>query len=738
MDDGEYDVIDGASSSSSNSVVDVPRDPLVGKGKTGRGRQGGRGGRGSGSSGNAPVGALCASRSDDDSDDDDMPLSRRAAKFTSAPPAPARALAPAPAPASKKVGSEEAEAAEAEAEQAGEAEETGDEDQAVEANNEKEVMVLDATEITDGGAGSSAATLPSSANAEETAEGGAAADREAERAQLEHEWRINGRIDGHEWIGKRVRRFFMRGAISDGVLSKWLPAGDCPDQTALWHAKHDDGDSEDLEAYEVEAALEAHLNQYTSKQSKKPRKAWAPRKPPSERVQINDAVTQSAHEVDPSCACAPYRPVELMNDVMQRAMPLPLPSAAAAADGMPNEPLVDIWGLSRDGPYVRNPDEISAERAIVLCAHSGGTIHTINMKDAAVGASPLKLRIRTRRAPASVADGDEAETLPPPPPATGEPSGLRIKVAVDPEWPCTAFGSYGDEQRQAAKKSAEVPTEAEGELSEPAAKGEAVKGEALAGPAAEAEAGAGDVHEHEFDTDEAGDGHDERDFIYISKGLPLTQGGAGQGVEPGPSATSGPKTDAGSPGSMGHTANVNTVLPGQAMGDAYESIRREIENAWHERAWVGYTNDENAKDHKSTEFGWSTMPGGSTIQLEARKQGKPYPLHAWTCGVGSAFYEASILPWLKDAWRALEEHFPETCKEMLDAVPPEYRLEGTAFTKVTVALNNPTPVHFDDSAPPSQRCCNRQLPHRTSGTFPLMCAHCLAHRQLWAHLLDLL
>ena len=32
---------------------------------------------------------------------------------------------------------------------------------------------------------------------------------------------------------------------------------------------------------------------------------------------------------------------------------------------------------------------------------------------------------------------------------------------------------------------------------------------------------------------------------------------------------------------------------------------------------------------------------------------------------------------------------------MLAAVPVQYRLEGTGFTKVTLAVNNPTPVHFD-------------------------------------------
>eukprot|EP00965_Chrysotila_dentata_P049694 1647961-Pleurochrysis_carterae.AAC.1 len=36
-----------------------------------------------------------------------------------------------------------------------------------------------------------------------------------------------------------------------------------------------------------------------------------------------------------------------------------------------------------------------------------------------------------------------------------------------------------------------------------------------------------------------------------------------------------------------------------------------------------------------------------------------------------------------------------TCAETLSQVRAEHPLEGTAFTKVTVALNNPIPVHND-------------------------------------------
>eukprot|EP00965_Chrysotila_dentata_P177302 5855369-Pleurochrysis_carterae.AAC.2 len=38
---------------------------------------------------------------------------------------------------------------------------------------------------------------------------------------------------------------------------------------------------------------------------------------------------------------------------------------------------------------------------------------------------------------------------------------------------------------------------------------------------------------------------------------------------------------------------------------------------------------------------------------------------------------------------------PSTCAETLSQVPSKYTLDGTGFTKVTVALNIPTPVYND-------------------------------------------
>ena len=65
------------------------------------------------------------------------------------------------------------------------------------------------------------------------------------------------RLEGNPWLGRRIRRIFGN-VVSDGSLTKWLPAGeDAKAEPALWHAVHDDGDEEDLEAAEAEEAMVA-------------------------------------------------------------------------------------------------------------------------------------------------------------------------------------------------------------------------------------------------------------------------------------------------------------------------------------------------------------------------------------------------------------------------------------------------------------------------------------------------
>lgn len=60
---------------------------------------------------------------------------------------------------------------------------------------------------------------------------------------------INWLTAGSAFIGRTVRRKFKGGRIGIGRIIGWVPEEG--DDFALWHVKHDDGDSEDLEEHEV-------------------------------------------------------------------------------------------------------------------------------------------------------------------------------------------------------------------------------------------------------------------------------------------------------------------------------------------------------------------------------------------------------------------------------------------------------------------------------------------------------
>lgn len=115
---------------------------------------------------------------------------------------------------------------------------------------------------------------------------GPAAGVDAAGADEISEWRF----EGHRWLGRRVRRFFD-GTAADGRITGWVGGGHFTmrtaavgsqtrrlgevvppstdgrralfgeqvdasgDDIALWHMAHDDGDAEDLDEAEMEAAL---------------------------------------------------------------------------------------------------------------------------------------------------------------------------------------------------------------------------------------------------------------------------------------------------------------------------------------------------------------------------------------------------------------------------------------------------------------------------------------------------
>jgi hypothetical protein len=203
---------------------------------------------------------------------------------------------------------------------------------------------------------------------------------------------------------------------------------------------------------------------------------------------------------------------------------------------------------------------------------------------------------------------------------------------------------------------------------------------------------------HSEDTPATGE-EEERDVIHIYRGLeapspppavPSTLDAPSQPTVPPPSLTSPP------PPPLSSFFTRESI---RRMGDDYVNVVRKagLENAWHEQSWRGHTNDPNRHEHRSTEFGWSTMPGGSPKQLKGMAEHEPFRLSAWEHPKGKAFYEEHLEPLLPAAWKALVERFPRMAERMLAAVPERHRLCGTGFTKVTIAINNPTPLHFDDN-----------------------------------------
>lgn len=76
----------------------------------------------------------------------------------------------------------------------------------------------------------------------------------------EEEAMIENGEGGHEFLGRKGRRFFPGHGYSDGVIIGYLAAA-LNDGIELWHMRHDDGDGEDLEEHEVLEAFRALQNE---------------------------------------------------------------------------------------------------------------------------------------------------------------------------------------------------------------------------------------------------------------------------------------------------------------------------------------------------------------------------------------------------------------------------------------------------------------------------------------------
>ena len=70
------------------------------------------------------------------------------------------------------------------------------------------------------------------------------------RDMKEEGWLFDGDTGVDGWVSKRCRKFYDNKPI-EGVIIAYLPGSE-NEGTPLWHMKHDDGDSEDLDEDEVE------------------------------------------------------------------------------------------------------------------------------------------------------------------------------------------------------------------------------------------------------------------------------------------------------------------------------------------------------------------------------------------------------------------------------------------------------------------------------------------------------
>eukprot|EP00965_Chrysotila_dentata_P239275 6203000-Pleurochrysis_carterae.AAC.1 len=88
------------------------------------------------------------------------------------------------------------------------------------------------------------------------------------------------------------------------------------------------------------------------------------------------------------------------------------------------------------------------------------------------------------------------------------------------------------------------------------------------------------------------------------------------------------------------------------------------------------------------------FPGGSKKQKTALERGEAYKLAAWLHPAMVPHSKESIYANLCSALRYIVGGGTRRCvRRRLAAVRPKHRLEATGFTKNTVAIYNPTPVH---------------------------------------------
>ena len=135
---------------------------------------------------------------------------------------------------------------------------------------------------------------------------------------------------------------------------------------------------------------------------------------------------------------------------------------------------------------------------------------------------------------------------------------------------------------------------------------------------------------------------------------------------------------------------------GEALALGWVELRK-LARSFHTRGQkvAKKSKDKFETDAVSIEFGYSVFPGGAKIQMHARKNGIAYERKATAIGrdmaLGKLVEQAAPL-----AWDFVVRRYPNISREMLREVG-RYGMYSTGFSKVTIAYDNPTCVHYDSN-----------------------------------------
>jgi len=133
---------------------------------------------------------------------------------------------------------------------------------------------------------------------------------------------------------------------------------------------------------------------------------------------------------------------------------------------------------------------------------------------------------------------------------------------------------------------------------------------------------------------------------------------------------------------------------GESTAIAYNEVHH-LANSFHQRGVkkAKATCDPLVDDAVSIELGYSTMAGGSKLQMAAWRKGEAFKLRA-TDKAPELNAHAEVAAEL--AWEHLLRRFPKIGERMLTEAG-KYGIYSTGFSKVTVAYDNPTNAHYDNN-----------------------------------------